>query len=60
MKAKRASEIAASPVMANVTYFGVPVYIESVSLENRSAVVHPLDKPNNSQTVSVSSLMEHL
>jgi len=59
MKARRASEIASSPVMANVTYFGVPVYIESVSVENRRAVIHPLNQPDSSQTVSVSSLIEH-
>lgn len=52
MKAKRASEIAASPVMANVTYFGVPVYIESVSLENRSAAWYT---PSTSPTTAKQS-----
>jgi small acid-soluble spore protein H (minor) len=58
MKIKRAAEIAASPVMANVTYYDKPVYIESVSGEHRTAVIHPLNQPTGSQTVSVSSLVE--
>jgi small acid-soluble spore protein H (minor) len=59
MRLKRAGEIAASPVMANVTYFGEPVYIESVSAANKTAVVHPLNQPDNSRRVSVSGLVEH-
>jgi small acid-soluble spore protein H (minor) len=60
MQLRRAGEIAASPVMVNVTYFGVPVYLESVSDKNKTAVIHPLNEPNGSQTVSVSNLVEHL
>lgn len=59
MQLRRAGEIAASPVMANVTYFDVPVYLESVSDKNKTAVIHPLSQPDNSQTVSVSNLIEH-
>jgi small acid-soluble spore protein H (minor) len=58
MKIKRASEIAASPVMANVTYYGDPVYIESVSSQNKTAVIHSLKAPDNRQTVGVSNLVE--
>lgn len=60
MKVKRADEIASSPVMANVTYFDVPVYIENVTGENKTAMIHPLEKPYSHQRVSISNLVEHL
>jgi small acid-soluble spore protein H (minor) len=59
MKIKRAGEIVSSPVMANVTYYDVPVYIESVASENKTAVIHPLSQPGGRQRVSVSNLVEH-
>jgi small acid-soluble spore protein H (minor) len=59
MNTQRAKEIAASPVMANVTYNGVPIYIEQVDEQNETATIYPLDEPKNKQTVSVSSLKEH-
>ncbi|GAJ40228.1 small acid-soluble spore protein H [Parageobacillus sp. VR-IP] len=59
MNVQRAKEIAASPVMAHVTYNGVPIYIEQVDEENGTATIHPLDQPENKQNVSVSSLKEH-
>jgi small acid-soluble spore protein H (minor) len=59
MNTQRAKEIASSPVMANVTYNGVPIYIEQVDEENGTATIYPLDQPENKQKVSVSSLKEH-
>jgi small acid-soluble spore protein H (minor) len=59
MNAQRAQEIASSPIMANVTYNGERIYIEHVDQQNRTATIHPLDEPNNKQSVSVSDLMEH-
>ncbi|WP_374719404.1 small acid-soluble spore protein H [Parageobacillus toebii] len=59
MNVQRAKEIAASSVMANVTYNGVPIYIEQVDEENGTATIYPLDEPKNKQKVSVSSLKEH-
>jgi small acid-soluble spore protein H (minor) len=59
MNTQRAKEIAASPVMANVTYNRVPIYIEQVDEENGTATIYPLDEPENKQKVSVSSLKEH-
>jgi small acid-soluble spore protein H (minor) len=59
MKMKRASEIVSSPVMADVTYYDIPVYIESVSAENKTALIHPLSQPGSIQRVSVSNLVEH-
>ncbi|GEN34493.1 MULTISPECIES: small acid-soluble spore protein H [Aneurinibacillus] len=59
MNTQRAKEIAASPVMANVTYQGVPIYIQHVDENNETARIYPLDQPGNEQTVSLNSLIEH-
>jgi small acid-soluble spore protein H (minor) len=58
MDAQRAQEISASATMANVTYNGQSIYIEHVDQQNGTATIHPLDEPNNKQSVSVSSLEE--
>ena len=55
----RALEIASSPVMANVTYHGSPIYIESVSNNYETANVHLLNRPKNSREVSLTNLQEH-
>jgi len=57
MDEKRAREIAASPVMANVTYGGKQIYIENVN--RQSANIHPLHDPKKRQTVSLNELVEH-
>ncbi len=59
MDKNRAKEIASSPVMANVTYNGQPVYIENINENNHSANIHMLYQPENKQEVSLSSLFEH-
>lgn len=59
MNRHRAEEIAASPVMANVTCDGVPVYIQHVNEHNETVRVYPLDEPENEQNVPLSSLEEH-
>ncbi|MGG2092219.1 small acid-soluble spore protein H [Bacillus sp. S13(2024)] len=59
MNKQRAQEIAASPVMANVTYNGVQIYIQNVDENNETARIYPLNQPNNEQEVPVSSLTEH-
>lgn len=59
MDAKRAKEIADSPVMAHVTYHGTPVYIEEVDAVNRTASIHPFNHPHHTRQVPLSSLMEH-
>ncbi|MEI4828171.1 small acid-soluble spore protein H [Bacillus sp. FJAT-53711] len=59
MNKQRAQEIATSPVMANVTYNGVQIYIQNVDENNETARIYPLDQPNNEQEVPVSSLTEH-
>jgi len=59
MNKNRAMEIASSSVMANVTYNGRPIYIESVSNNYETANVHLLNRPKNSREVSLTNLQEH-
>ncbi len=59
MNKQRAQEIAASPVMANVTYNEVPVYIQHVDDTSEMARIYPLDEPQQEQDVPVNSLIEH-
>ncbi len=58
MNEKRAKEIASSPVMANVTYNGSQIYIESVNESNHSATIHLLNQPENREEVLLSGLTE--
>ncbi|UFJ43046.1 small acid-soluble spore protein H [Brevibacillus humidisoli] len=58
MNPRRAQEIAASPVMANVTYNGLPIYIQHVDEQNETARIYPLDQPENEQEVPLYSLRE--
>ncbi|MDF2683271.1 MAG: small acid-soluble spore protein [Brevibacillus sp.] len=59
MNKQRAKEIAASPVMANVTCDGIPVYIQHVDEESELARIYPLNQPENEKSVPVNSLREH-
>ncbi|HDX9589970.1 TPA: small acid-soluble spore protein H [Bacillus pseudomycoides] len=59
MNTQRAQQIAASPVMANVTYNGAQIYIQNVDETNETARIYSLSEPDNEQEVSVSSLIEH-
>ncbi|MGG1572842.1 small acid-soluble spore protein H [Fictibacillus sp. NRS-1165] len=58
MNKQRAQEIASSPVMANVTYDGVPIYIQHVDEQGETARIYPLGQPENEQQVSLNSLVE--
>lgn len=58
MDKKRAKEIAASPIMANVTYEGTPIYIQNVDEQNETARIYPLDQPENEHEVPLNSLTE--
>ncbi|MCZ8517775.1 small acid-soluble spore protein H [Paenibacillus filicis] len=59
MNGQRATEIAASPIMANVTYNGIPIYIQNVDEKNETARIYPLHEPENEQEVPLYSLEEH-
>ncbi|MWC30533.1 H-type small acid-soluble spore protein [Paenibacillus sp. MMS18-CY102] len=58
MEAYRAKEIADSPDLITVSYFGVPVFIERVNIEAGTARIHPIDRPEEEQTVPVNVLEE--
>ncbi|UCZ52156.1 small acid-soluble spore protein H [Bacillus shivajii] len=58
MDAQRAQQISSSQSMANVTYNGQAVYIEHVDQQQGVATIHPLDNPEQKQSVSIDSLME--
>ena len=59
MDKRRAKEIASSPIMANVTYNEMPIYIESINESNETAYIHPLNQPKSKQEVSLTNLLEH-
>jgi small acid-soluble spore protein H (minor) len=52
-------EIAASPVMANVTCDEKPVYIQHVDEASEIARIYDLDHPENEREVPVAMLVEH-
>ncbi|MES9681878.1 H-type small acid-soluble spore protein [Bacillus sp. AFS001701] len=59
MDKQRAKEIAASPVMANVTYNGDQIYIQNVDEEKETARVYILNRPEDEIDVALKSLTEH-
>mgnify|MGYP005829793259 CR=1 FL=1 len=59
MNTQRAKEISESPIMANVTCNGMPIYIQHVNERNETARIFPLDEPQNEQEVALTELTEH-
>lgn len=58
MNKSRAMEIAASPEMIDVTYNGDLIYIEDVNPNRDTASIHLVNRPENSQEVHVTQLVE--
>ncbi|NEW07653.1 H-type small acid-soluble spore protein [Paenibacillus sp. SYP-B3998] len=58
MDIQRANEIAASSVMVNVSYEGVPIYIQHVNEPNEMARIYPLNQPDKEQNVPLHTLKE--
>lgn len=58
MNSQRAQEIAESPVMANVEYDGMRVYIQHVNEMSDTVRIYPLDRPEEEMEVPVRSLSE--
>ncbi|MFG6149187.1 small acid-soluble spore protein H [Halobacillus sp. B23F22_1] len=58
MNIQRAQEIAASPVMANVTFNNAPIYIQHVDEEKQTARIYTLNNPENELEVSLSEIQE--
>lgn len=59
MNKTRAKEIINSADMINVTYNGIPVYIEDLNEGNGIAYIHPLNKPEEKEQVSITNLEEN-
>ena len=58
MDIKRAQEIMNNATMINVSYRGIPVYLQKVHAENETATIFPLDEMNNEQIVDLDNLFE--
>ncbi|MHB8129221.1 MAG: H-type small acid-soluble spore protein [Mobilitalea sp.] len=58
MDKKRATEIAKSQEMLHVNYNGNPIYIEDINPTKDAASIHFLNKPDQSQEVSLNQLEE--
>ncbi|WP_018753937.1 MULTISPECIES: small acid-soluble spore protein H [Paenibacillus] len=58
MNSQRAKDIVASPTMVEVTCDGVPIYIQHVDEQNKTARIYPLGQPENEQEVALSQLHE--
>lgn len=58
MDINRAREIADSPVMVDVRYDGVPIYIQHVDDTRETARIYPLTDPEQETEVPVRSLTE--
>ncbi|MCM3629650.1 H-type small acid-soluble spore protein [Paenibacillus glycanilyticus] len=58
MDTNRAIEIANSPIMADVKYNGVPVYIQHVDEAQETARIYSLAEPDQEIEVPLRSLAE--
>ena len=58
MDKKRAKEITSSPTMINVTFNKIPIYIENIDEDHSTAIIYPLNQPENKKEVSLSNLTE--
>jgi len=58
LERRRAQEISESPVMANVSHNGTPVYIQHVDESKENARVFPLDDPEHESDVPLRELKE--
>ncbi|SEA05188.1 small acid-soluble spore protein H (minor) [Thalassobacillus cyri] len=58
MQTHRAKEITEAPNMIDVTYNGVPIYIQHVDEKNETARIYPLDNPEEEMEVGLRGLQE--
>ncbi|MFG6113850.1 H-type small acid-soluble spore protein [Halobacillus sp. MO56] len=58
MQTHRAIEITEAPTMIDVTYNGVPIYIQHVDEKNETARIYPLDSPEEEMEVGLRGLQE--
>ncbi|MDY0409683.1 H-type small acid-soluble spore protein [Virgibacillus soli] len=58
MDIDRLQEIMQSAQLVNISFHGIPVYIQEINLENQTATVFPLDEMENEQIVDLNGLYE--
>lgn len=58
MEIKRAKEILQSQALINVSYRGIPIYIQELDEERQMAKVFPIDEMDNEQDVDLEGLHE--
>jgi len=58
MKVERAKEIIDLPYLVNVHFHGIPIYLQEVNADEKSATVFPLDNMNHEQSVDLNRLNE--
>lgn len=58
MNIQRIKEIIQSDAMIQVSYNGIPVYIEEIDEQNNTAKVFPLDNMKHVQFVDIDGLHE--
>lgn len=58
MDIDRAQEIIDSRTLINVNYHGIPVFLQQVHLDNKTATVFPLDEMDREQIVELDGLTD--
>lgn len=58
MEFQRAVEIIQSPVLINVSYRGIPVYLTGVNMYEHTVSVFPMDNMEHEQMVDANGLTE--
>lgn len=59
MDNQRAKDIVSSPAMANVTYNGTKVYMESLNESDQCCIIHFINQPVTKLNVPLSDLEEN-
>lgn len=58
MEFKRAKEVIDLPYLVNIDLAGIPVYLEKINADSRTATVFPLDNMEHVQSVDLNYLTE--
>ena len=58
MDIERVKEIIDSRALINVNYHGIPVFIQQIHGDNKTATVFPLDEMDREQVVELNGLVE--
>lgn len=58
MKIDRAREIIDLPYLVNVHFHGIPVYLQEINSNEKTAIVFPLDNMEHEESVKLDQLNE--